>query len=417
MGALTTTSINVTTGPNTITGFTTFNGVGPVDFSTTGPVNFNTAVNVTGINTFTMGTGLATFGGDVNIVGDLDVNDIDASGYITAVGNITGNEFLLTSTNYRVAEDGAGLPWVNIKEPVGGNKVLEMGLGTGPAPGFTPDEYGLQVNEKTGGAMRAGIGYSAGLWSAGVTDGTNAAGAAYNPVSGNTGLTVLAAGVPVFYVDQNGDIVALSMNNTIIGNTTAAAGTFTTLTGANVVATTDFTLTGTTVTGITTAAWVDPGSASNLVTEAAVTLHGDANYVRRDGTLPLTGDWAAGAFEISADGGVFLSLEAVNSFKTSGSVYSHLTTTTAAPYVVTATDHVIVANAGASIDLPAMTATTSGRILIIKNNTGAVMPVTPSAGQFVNVNGAVSNPYIMPVNGAITLISDFGSLQWYAVSF
>ncbi|MCP4089279.1 MAG: hypothetical protein GY746_05760, partial [Gammaproteobacteria bacterium] len=150
---------------------------------------------------------------------------------LTTTGNIDGNELLLNSSNFQVAEDGDNIPWVivkksNVPPPFNGSqpgrpspsqsKVFEMGLGT-ESNGTTPGGYGLNVNDDYGKWM-TGMGYMLGSWYNGVLANgvASAAGAGfYTDGSGsNYGIAVGPIGSSTFSVDQAGTAVMAGFNLT-----------------------------------------------------------------------------------------------------------------------------------------------------------------------------------------------------------
>ncbi len=211
---------------NSLSPYNSHGIVGMVTGTAAGATEIGTALAL-GINSGVTGINLGVapndyagyFIGNVNVDGDLNGNgnavfamDAQIDGNLNVDGTITGHEFLLTSGNYRVAEDVNDIPWVNFDKASG--TVMEIGLGTDGAS--APAGYGLQVNNDAGD-MRAGIGLHEGDWVVGVTDGTNQAGAVSNPSV--TMLAVLNAGTPMFIADQDG--------NTYVGGSLTTEGTST----------------------------------------------------------------------------------------------------------------------------------------------------------------------------------------------
>ncbi|MCO5252014.1 MAG: hypothetical protein M9949_11435 [Candidatus Kapabacteria bacterium] len=220
---------------NSLSPYNSHGLVGMVTTTLSGAAEIGTALGL-GINSGVTGINLGVaandyagyFIGDVNVDGDFNntgsavfENDVQIDGNLNVDGTITGHEFLLTSGNYRVAEDVNDIPWVNFNKASG--TVMEIGLGTDGAS--APAGYGLQVNNDAGD-MRAGIGLHEGDWVVGVTDGVNQAGAISNPSV--TMLAVLNAGTPMFIADNDGNTYVagdLTVDGTVYGATLNGAYT------------------------------------------------------------------------------------------------------------------------------------------------------------------------------------------------
>ncbi|PKL86087.1 MAG: hypothetical protein CVV22_04130 [Ignavibacteriae bacterium HGW-Ignavibacteriae-1] len=220
---------------NSLSPYNSHGTVGMVTATAAGATEIGTALGL-GINSGITGINLGVaandyagyFIGNVNVDGDLNStgnavfeNDVQIDGNLNVDGTITGHELLLTSGNFRVAEDVNDIPWVNINKASG--TVMEIGLGTDGAS--APAGYGLQINNDAGD-MRAGIGLHEGNWVVGVTDGVNQAGAISGPSA--TMLTVLNAGTPMFVADQDGNTYVagdLDVDGTITGTTLNGAYT------------------------------------------------------------------------------------------------------------------------------------------------------------------------------------------------
>ncbi len=162
-----------------------------------------------------------------------------ATGEVTAMGVIKGEEFQTKSGNLRLAEGSEdNIPWINALK--NGNKVFEMGLGT-DAQGNEAG-YGINVNNDEGMPV-TGMGLMYGDWVNGLRDpftgiraGVGADG------QGNVWMEIVSPDVKasIFKADQNGD-VSLS-NDLNVGNNAQINSTLTvgqlpnksSMTGANI---------------------------------------------------------------------------------------------------------------------------------------------------------------------------------------
>jgi len=152
--------------------------------------------------------------GNLNLNDKVDIaDDLGVAGHVIVTGNHRVEAPYLSTPNYlngtdgglRIGEDNK-TGWLKIKDL--GVDVLEMGRS---AVSDTA-ELGMQINERTGGNFRAGIGYSTDFsgWAVGVGNLLVGDGAllTYKDTD-NERIAVLTGGVPKFTVDKDGDVVSV----------------------------------------------------------------------------------------------------------------------------------------------------------------------------------------------------------------
>jgi hypothetical protein len=416
IGGITAATLNITTGPNTIVGATTINNLlssgvtitgGTIDGTTIG-VTTPAAGNFTSIGATTQGTGAFTTGAFSGVVTITNATGTTTATPLTGAlqvsgGISSGNNIAAAGTvasGATITLDGTTNPGTITETSAGGLNILSSNVNVAAGAGnFTVGVWGTPVfgvNATTGDMGNIGSAWLDNTAPGNqVTIGPGALGAAsaltvnYNVAAGaGVGSIVTPGGVAAgsLWVTGNSTLATVTIgggtiDNTVIGGTTPAAGTFTTVNATT-------------------------GTFTNLLS-GNVTITG--------GTIDGT---AIGA--TTPAGGRFTSLEAVSSFKTSGSVFTAIAFTSVTPYPVASTDYVIVTNNNGAVNLPAIDATVHGRILIIRNVGANPINVNAAAGEFLLDQSNVASPSVSQVSGeAQTWLAFFnlgGVDYWMAIS-